>query len=64
MPLYCSYTKDEVLEIIAKHASQTLPKKDGIMKVRIMEDDSIEIEFIEDEIEQKDLSTKSKLELN
>jgi hypothetical protein len=52
MPLYCSYTKDEVLEIIAKHASQTLPKKDGIMKVRIMEDDSIEIEFIEDEIEQ------------
>ena len=56
MHLVCDYTKEEMLTIIAEHASKSLPKKDGILRARLKEDGSVEVHFIETE-EDKDTSS-------
>ena len=48
MFLLCDYSKEEVLTVVAEHASQTLPEgKDGVLRARFKEDGRVEVFFIE-----------------
>lgn len=49
MSLYCKYSKEEVLELLALHASKTLEGKTGTIRARFKKDFSVEVEFEEDE---------------
>lgn len=50
MFLLCDYSKEEVLTVVAEHASQTLPDgKNGVLRARFKEDGCIEVFFIEKE---------------
>ena len=46
----CSYTKQEILKVIAEHASQTLTSENpGVIRAQENEDGSVEVFFIEHE---------------
>jgi len=48
MNYVCSYTRQEVLTVVAEHAGKTLPpNKEGVLCAKFLEDGSIEVFFTE-----------------
>jgi len=65
MYLLCDYSKEEVLTVVAEHASQTLPDgKSGVLRARFKEDGSVEVFFIENGAEVEIEKETDKSELN
>lgn len=61
MYLLCDYSKEEVLTVVAEHASQTLPGgKDGVLRARFKKDGCVEVFFIEKDVEPEEVD-ESKL---
>jgi hypothetical protein len=50
MNLLCNYSKEEMLKVVAEHASKTLPKdKKGILRAIPLDDGGVEVLFINNE---------------
>jgi hypothetical protein len=46
----CTYTKEEVLQIIAEHAGSSLPEdSDGVLKAYFDDNGGVEVIFIEEQ---------------